>query len=142
MPHLVGLDLNIRPLRYLRRQGVLAVSGDLRGLPFRDGQFPQVICSEVIEHLYAEQMDFSELARVIATGGTLIIGTPNYAKWMWRLLERIYNLVLPKAHGQGHVSRYTHVTLREILDGVGIDVVARGGVFFGSQLVFKCVKRK
>ena len=116
---------------YLRRQGVLAVSGDLRGLPFRDGQFPQVICSEVIEHLYAEQMDFSELARVIAPGGTLVIGTPNYAKWMWRLLERIYNLVLPQAHG-----------LREILDGVGIDVVARGGVFFGSQLVFKCVKRK
>ena len=141
MPRLVGLDLNVKPLRYLRRQGVLAVSGDLTQLPFRDGEFPQVICSEVIEHLPAERMDFDELARVIEPGGTLVIGTPNYAKWMWRLLEKIYNIVLPQAHGTGHVSQYTHVTLKQKLAAVGIDVVARGGVFFGCQLVFKCVKR-
>jgi len=142
MPRLVGLDLNVKPLRYLRRQGVLVVSGDLTRLPFRDGQFPQVICSEVIEHLPAEAMDFAELARVIEPGGTLVIGTPNYAKWLWLLLEKIYNIVLPQAHGTGHVSRYTHVTLKEKLAEVGVDVVQRGGVFFGCQLVFKCIKRK
>jgi SAM-dependent methyltransferase len=142
MPHLIGLDVNLRPLRYLRRQGVLAASGSITRLPFRDGQFDQVICSEVIEHLPESVCDFAELARVVAPGGTLIIGTPDYDRWLWRLLERVYKLVLPEAHGKGHVSRYTAAKLEEKLRSVGIDVVERGGVFFGCQLVFKCVKRE
>ncbi len=141
MPRLIGLDINLRALRYLRRQGVLVASGDIRRLPFRDGEFEQVICSEVIEHLPREVMDFSELARVVAPGGVLIVGTPDYAKWLWRLLEKIYNIVLPQAHGTGHVSQFTAASLRKILDDVGFDVTDRGGVFFGCQLVFKCAKR-
>ncbi len=46
-------------------------------LPFADGSFDAVLCSEGIEHHAAQTEFLRELARVLRPGGTLLLTTPN-----------------------------------------------------------------
>jgi len=52
--------------------------GDLKNLPYDDGSFDTVFCSEVIEHLTPDTTDMvlKELNRVLQPFGSLILTTP------------------------------------------------------------------
>lgn len=110
----VALDVLHRKLRFARRFGTPLVLGSGLCLPFRDGAFPCVLCSEVIEHIPKESGILDELCRVLAPGGRLVLGTPDYARWEWRLMERLYDLAAPGGYAEEHVARYTR---RELVDG-------------------------
>ncbi len=55
--------------------GVL--QGDVFHLPFADGAFDRVICSEVMEHVHDYAAAVRELARVLRPGGTMGITIPT-----------------------------------------------------------------
>jgi SAM-dependent methyltransferase len=57
----------------------------LQPLPFRDGAFAAVLCSEGIEHHSAQTELLRELARILQPGGTLVITTPNILSLRARL---------------------------------------------------------
>ncbi len=74
---------------------VRGVVGDLEALPFRDCAFNGSVCEDTIEHLPDDSKGASELARVLAKGGRVILGTPNRvrldvlrARWRDRLAGR------------------------------------------------------
>src|SRR6185437_4736414 len=46
-------------------------------LPFADGSFDLVLCSQAIEHLLDPELGMRELARVLTPGGTLVLTTDN-----------------------------------------------------------------
>lgn len=48
----------------------------LTALPFDDATFDAVVCTEVIEHIEADALAVSELARVLKPGGLLIASVP------------------------------------------------------------------
>jgi SAM-dependent methyltransferase len=83
----VGLDLDVDslrlPVRRLReRAGELGslggmVQGNTFALPFADGTFDRVICSEVMEHVHDYVAAARELARVTRPGGRLAITIPT-----------------------------------------------------------------
>jgi SAM-dependent methyltransferase len=83
----VGLDLDIDslrlPVRRLRARaaelGSLGgmIQGDTFALPFADGTFDRVICSEVMEHVHDYVGAARELARVTRPGGRLAITIPT-----------------------------------------------------------------
>lgn len=50
---------------------------NLRSLPFRDGQFPGVLCWGVLMHVPEVRNALAELARVLAPGGIMVIGENN-----------------------------------------------------------------
>lgn len=62
----VGLDLSVR--RVVRAgaatEGVRFTSGSIYDLPFRDGAFELVLCTDLLEHLDDPHAAFRELARV------------------------------------------------------------------------------
>lgn len=61
-----------------------AIAADANApLPFRSGQFDLVWCSEVIEHLRDPVQFRTEVERVLAPGGRLILTTPNSAFWLY-----------------------------------------------------------
>jgi dolichol-phosphate mannosyltransferase len=76
IPGMVGLDIQLHKLRYARRYGNPLVHGSIFELPFADGSFDCVICSEVIEHIPAQEKPFDELARVLKTGGRMGASRP------------------------------------------------------------------
>lgn len=52
-------------------------AGSVTDLPFATGSFESCLCTEVMEHVKEDDKGFSELARVLAPDGLLLITTPT-----------------------------------------------------------------
>jgi SAM-dependent methyltransferase len=136
---MIGLDVQINKLRYARRYGNPLVHGSIFNLPFADGTFDCVICSEVIEHIAPDDRAFDELRRVLAPGGRLILGTPDYDRWTWRALEWLYSRLSPGGYADEHVTHYGREKLIGYLRGRGF---ALEGVSYvgASEMIFSMRK--
>lgn len=117
----VAVDVLQRKLRYARRFGKPLVRGSGFALPFPDGSFPCVLCSQVIEHVPKDSPILDELCRVLAPGGRLVLGTPDYANWQWVYIEKLYGLV-PGGYKDEHISHYTNRELVRIMGERGLRV--------------------
>jgi SAM-dependent methyltransferase len=139
LPRGVGMDLAIRKLRWLRAPGRMLLQADMNHLPFKDGAFDAVVCSEVIEHIPRQDVRLSEQVRTLAPGGILILGTPDYDRRLWRALEWTYGKVFPGGYAKEHINRYTYGELRGELETLGLEVldcryVARSEMIFKARL--------
>ena len=136
---LVGLDIVLGKLRYARRYGNPLVHGSIFELPFKDSFFDAVICSEVIEHVPADEKVFDELERVLRPGGLMILGTPDYDRWRWRALEWVYGRLSPGGYADEHITHYSRTNLAAYLAarGMAIEGVDYVG---GSEMIFKLRK--
>ncbi|MFQ5851581.1 MAG: class I SAM-dependent methyltransferase [Candidatus Binatia bacterium] len=79
----VAFDLSSRAVERAREASPLArlLVADACDLPFVQGSFDVVICSEVLEHLPDPELAVDEFDRVLKTGGTLILTVPNWLNW-------------------------------------------------------------
>jgi dolichol-phosphate mannosyltransferase len=111
-PGSIALDILLRKLRYARRFKQITVQGSIFELPVTDESFPCVLCSQVIEHVPRANV-LDELDRVLQPGGFLILGTPDYAKWQWVVIEWLYKILLPQAYADEHITHYTYRELTE-----------------------------
>ena len=139
LPQAVGLDMQIRKLRWLRAPGRQLVQGSLSDLPFADESFDAVICSEVIAHIPRDRIDLTDMVRVLAPGGRLVLGTPDYGRWIWRTLESLYKKVFPQGYATEHINPYTRRELRMEIEKLGL-VVLDVQYVGGSEMIFKAVK--
>lgn len=106
----VALDILMRKLRYAQRYDQNLLNASALRLPVRDASFQCVICSQLIEHIPRGDV-LDELDRVLAPGGRLVLGTPDYSKWQWLLIEYIYGKVLPQAYADEHITHYSYTEL-------------------------------
>jgi SAM-dependent methyltransferase len=72
----VGVDVDPGALRSARDAGPVLAADGCR-LPFPDAAFDAVVTLETIEHLQDRDAFLSELLRVLAPGGSLVLSTPN-----------------------------------------------------------------
>ena len=98
---------------------VAAVQGDALALPFRDGAFDRVICSEVLEHIENDLGAVAELARVLRPGGTMAVTVPREGpeKVNWMLSDAYHEVP------GGHIRIYSRRVLEERLSAAGLRVV-------------------
>jgi SAM-dependent methyltransferase len=129
----IGLDLRRNKLRFLRRRGVAVVQGDVFRLPFRDGAFDVVICSQLIEHVPNTPELWRELTRIVAPRGELLVGTPDYGRPWWPFIESIYKLVHPQGYADEHITHYTLDTLASTLSNAGFEIIERDYIL-GAEL--------
>jgi len=91
-------------------------------LPFEDGSFDLVVCSETIEHVRDVQLLLSEIRRVLRPGGTLALTTPaNFP------VGRRPDPLSP------HLRFLSRRSLRRLLDQLGFEVRSlrrRSGTLF------------
>ena len=111
----IGMDLNPAKLRFLRRLGIPLLRASAFALPFKDGSFDCVISSQVIEHVNFDEVLFQEMWRVLEPGGTLVVGTPDYATLGWRIIEPIYGRLMPGGYRDEHTTHYTRESLTSAL---------------------------
>ncbi|MFO7568368.1 MAG: methyltransferase domain-containing protein [Smithellaceae bacterium] len=92
------------------------MSADINSLPFEDGYFDCVICSEVLEHIYEHEEALAELVRVLKPQGQLVVSVPRYFS------ERICWLISPAYYNEegGHIRIYKKNQMRKMLDRQGI----------------------
>jgi 2-polyprenyl-3-methyl-5-hydroxy-6-metoxy-1,4-benzoquinol methylase len=87
-----GCDLSPRILETALLTAALAhvqpelVRANLEALPFEDGAFELVLCTQVVEHLLDPGAGIRELARVVAPGGTLLLSTDHSRNSVTRTL--------------------------------------------------------
>jgi SAM-dependent methyltransferase len=115
----VALDTLANKLRYARRFSRRLVRGSGFHLPFADGLFPCVLCSQVIEHVPKDSPILSELCRVLAPGGRLVLGTPDYSRWEWVWMERAYGICKPHGYADEHIAHYTRDGLLRRFEALG-----------------------
>ena len=139
IPGMTGLDVQLHKLRYARRFENQLVHGSIFDLPFADESFDCLVCSEVIEHIPAEEKAFDELSRVLKIGGRLILGTPDYDRWRWRALEWVYARVSPGGYADEHITHYSMKNLSIYLQGKGFQIESVDYVA-GSEMVFSLRK--
>jgi dolichol-phosphate mannosyltransferase len=139
LPQSVGLDMQIRKLRWLRAPGRQLVQASLMKLPFADEAFDAVICSEVIEHIPRDAIDLGDMIRVLSPGGTLVLGTPDYGRWLWRALEGLYKKIFPQGYATEHINPYTRRELRHEIERRGLTVLDVQYVG-GSEMIFRAEK--
>jgi 2-polyprenyl-3-methyl-5-hydroxy-6-metoxy-1,4-benzoquinol methylase len=120
-----GVDLKIDDLNQARgylfamaqeNGGVWAVAqANIVKLPFADGFFDVVVCSEVLEHIDDEKTAAAELLRVLKPGGDLVVSVPRFLpeKICWMLSEA-YHL-----EPGGHVRIYRQEEMIELLEQAG-----------------------
>jgi 2-polyprenyl-3-methyl-5-hydroxy-6-metoxy-1,4-benzoquinol methylase len=75
----VGIDVNpwaVQQAKKVARQTALQTAS-AEELPFRDNSFDVVIIKHIVEHLPNPEKAIREIGRVTASGGTLILSTPN-----------------------------------------------------------------
>jgi dolichol-phosphate mannosyltransferase len=116
----IGVDILMRKLRFNQRFGLPMVHGSGFELPFPDESFGCVLSSQVIEHVPKDSPMIDELCRVLRPGGRLVLGTPDYSRWEWVYLEKIYGKVAPGAYADEHIAHYTRDELISLLGAKGL----------------------
>jgi SAM-dependent methyltransferase len=106
------------------RGGLFALlAGDALCLPFADGTFDAVICSEVLEHLPDYRGALREILRVLRPGGRLAVSVPR--PWCERICWR-----LSRAYHQapgGHLRIFKIDRLRGEIERGGVDCYREHG---------------
>jgi SAM-dependent methyltransferase len=113
-----ALDVGARAgvqTRWLRERGYQVTSIDVdpvfdeclkvdanQRLPFADGSFDLIWCSEVIEHLHEPEFALQELRRVTKVGGLLVLTTPNSYAWLFRFIA-LFGLTPQRIQRKDHV---------------------------------------
>lgn len=91
-------------------------------LPFADGSFDLVVCTETLEHVRDVQLLLSEVRRVLVAGGRLAVTTPAHGP-----------LIGAPDPLSPHLRFFTRRSLRALLEAMGFDVRTlarrRGGLF-------------
>jgi len=103
--------------------------GNLEAIPFADGEFDLVLCSQAIEHVLHADVAVGELARVLRPAGTLIISTDNARNYVTRTINAprtlaVRALGLRGARGrvESPATAYTHRAFRALLERGGFAV--------------------
>lgn len=134
-PRGIGMDILLRKLRYARKFGKPLVNGSGFCLPFPDHAFTCVICSQVIEHVPMDSPMLVELCRVLAPGGRLVLGTPDYARWEWLVTEKLYAWVAPGGYADEHIAHYTRQGLIDYFEARGFTHEATRYILRGELIL-------
>lgn len=129
----VGVDLSLNDLKTTRERFgqfleednehkslVISVANG-EHLPFEDGHFDKVICSEVLEHIYPFEAVLAEIHRVLKTGGIAAISVPRFfPEWVcWQLSDAYHEVE------GGHIRIFRAGDLRSAVEKAGFICFAR-----------------
>ena len=109
----VFVDVSRTACAKLRAAGAAAVCATVAHLPFRSAAVAAIHAYEHLEHLTDDRAAVTELARVLAPGGRLVLSTPLHAD-RWHAFDRIV----------GHARRYDPAALVAMMNEHGFALEA------------------
>ncbi len=99
-----GVDFSIEALKRCKNTSqVYCVDIEHSHIPFKDGTFDLIICSEVLEHLFRPEHIVAEIHRLLTIDGIGIVTVPNFSFWRFRLQSlfgKVPNIISHPGHFQ------------------------------------------
>jgi 2-polyprenyl-3-methyl-5-hydroxy-6-metoxy-1,4-benzoquinol methylase len=95
-----GVDFDAQAVDAARRKGLSVRTGSLSGQHYSEESFDLVLMSHVLEHVHDPLDTLGEIKRVLRTGGTLVVTTPNADSWGHRHFGSSYVSLEPPRHLQ------------------------------------------
>lgn len=137
-----SLEKNKYTLALLRQKGEVnsnshLLQADITSLPFKDGAFNRIICSEVLEHIPQDQQAVRELIRVLDSDGAMGVSVPHYLaeSICWMLSKDYYGF--PGGHIRKYKSRQIAALLRS--SGLNIYAIRRNHALHSFYWILRCL---
>lgn len=125
-----GIDISYKAVRDAARtisDGYFGLASLEDGLPFKEGYFAAVWCSEVMEHIFDVYGVLAELNRVLARHGMLVLTTP-YHGFLKNLAIALTGFEKHYNPNISHIRFFTRKSLADCLGGAGFEIVKCNGV--------------
>ena len=110
---------------------------DVTRLPFKDGSFNRIICSEVLEHVPEDRNAVDELVRVLDKDGAIGISVPHHfvESICWKLSRDYYGFP------GGHIRKYKTGQLLNLAQTSGLRIhnVRRKHALHSFYWILRCV---
>jgi SAM-dependent methyltransferase len=120
------------------------VVADAASLPFKDGEYSFILCTEMLEHVLDPEKVMAELRRVLAPGGTLLLTTRfvyplhdaphDYWRYTRPNLERLFS-AFPSVTIEAEAGPFTSLGI--LVERFLMQTEVRGGkIMKGMLLIF------
>ena len=137
-----SLEKNKYTLALLKQKGEVnsnshLLQADITSLPFKNGAFNRIICSEVLEHIPQDRQAVRELIRVLDSDGAMGVSVPHYLaeSICWMLSKDYYGF--PGGHIRKYKSRQIAALLRS--SGLNIYAIRRNHALHSFYWILRCL---
>jgi len=135
----VGIDLSHEMIRQASRLAAESdrlrfALADAERLPFGTDAFTAILCTNAFHHYPQPEKAVAEMARVLASGGRLVIGDASADLMTARIAD-----VFLRHFEPGHVRLYRLAELGELLHGAGLTQVSAKRLTGGGQAIVRGV---
>jgi SAM-dependent methyltransferase len=103
--HYIGIDIHTSGFPQENKKAEYFFDGET--IPFADGYFDSILCTEVMEHLFHPEVALCEFQRVLKPGGRMLMTCP----FMWELHEEPWDY-----------ARYTSYAITQMMQAAGFEV--------------------
>lgn len=128
-----GIDIASRYVKIAKKKNPKAVIkiGDVEKLPFKDGFFDFVFCTEVIEHVSNPKQLLKEIKRVLKPKAKALISTYNH----WNLRNILILTVFTKKFvSKDHLREYNYWSLKRELEKEGFKIKKTSTTYSGKLI--------
>lgn len=109
----VGLEYEYEAIQLAKNKSLIPLlQGSGEALPFNQGSFDLVTCTDVLEHIRKDQTTANEIHRVLRPGGCALITVPAF-KCLWGYQDEVSH----------HLRRYSRREIEKILTLAGFEII-------------------
>ena len=112
--------------------GAEFVVGDSEQLPFPDAAFTALLCSSSFHHYPEPRRALAEMARVLASGGRLVLADGSGDRRVARIADRLL-----RRFDRGHVRLYRSAELFELVGGAGFEQITLRSFWDGGYVILR-----
>ncbi len=110
--NVMGIDFSSEAVDAVRAGGIDAVQGTLPHADLKPGSFDVVTLRQALEHVPDPRLILSEVHKLLAPGGQIVIQVPNFDSWEIEYFgDAAHTLDLPR-----HLLHFTPATLSAMLE--------------------------
>lgn len=135
----VGGDVSDKFIKFAkaRYNGVTFVFADAHKLPFPNGSFDTIVCTETLEHVVKPKKVLSEIKRCLNKEGYLILSMDS-GSFLFRLVWFFWTRFGPgRVWKDSHLHPFTSQSLETLIRSSGFRIKEKRNMFFGMAVFFK-----
>lgn len=104
-------------------------------LPFKQNCFDLIICYETMEHVNDPRKALSEIKRVLAVNGSVILAMDS-GNWMFRAVWEVWERTKGTVWKGAHLNPFHHEELEKLIKQVGLKIKKKFFSHFGMEVIF------